>query len=81
MVTEPDGSVGSTAIQAGLTRPGPATPHLVRLALVGLLLLVPIWGRDHAARLPWLYLVMLAFAVAFFASGARLHVSVFVAAA
>ena len=43
------------------------TPHLARLALVGLLLLVPIWGRDHAARLPWLYLVMLAFAVAFFA--------------
>jgi UDP-GlcNAc:undecaprenyl-phosphate GlcNAc-1-phosphate transferase len=40
----------------------------VRLALVGLLLLVPIWGRDHAARLPWLYLVMLAFAVAFFAA-------------
>ena len=67
-MTEPDRSIGSTAIQAELTRPGPATPHLIRLALVGLLLLVPIWGRDHAARLPWLYLVMLAFAVAFFAA-------------
>ena len=66
-MTEPDRSIGSTAIQTGLTRPDPATPHLIRLALVGLLLLVPIWGRDHAARLPWLYLVMLAFAVAFFA--------------
>jgi hypothetical protein len=39
------------------------TPHLGRLALVGLLALTPIWGRDHAARLPWLYLVVLAFAV------------------
>jgi len=36
--------------------------------MVGMLMLVPIWGRDHAARLPWLYLVMLAFAVAFFAA-------------
>jgi len=31
-------------------------------------MLIPIWGRDHAARLPWLYLVILAFAVAFFAA-------------
>ena len=69
MIHEPDHLPRvSTAIQAGLAQPGPAAPHLMRLALVGLLLLVPIWGRDHAARLPWLYLVMLAFAVAFFAT-------------
>jgi len=67
MINEPDPFPRvSTAIQAGLVQPGPMAPHLMRLALVGLLLLVPIWGRDHAARLPWLYLVMLAFAVAFF---------------
>src|SRR5439155_17430582 len=59
----------------GLGRDGPRggarglmAQHLARLVLVGLLLLVPIWGRDHAARLPWLYLVMLAFAVALFAA-------------
>jgi len=51
-------------MQAGLTAPATMIPHLARLALVGLLLLTPIWGRDHAARLPWLYLVVLAFAVA-----------------
>ena len=54
--------------RAELTAPATMTPHLARLVLVGLLLLIPIWGRDHAARLPWLYLVMLAFAVAFFAA-------------
>src|SRR5262245_56207859 len=53
---------------ASPAKPGLASPHLVRLTLVRLLLLVPIWGRDQAARLPWLYLVMLAFAVAFFAT-------------
>ena len=69
MINEPDRFPRvSTAIQAGLVKPGPTAPHLMRLTLVGLLLLVPIWGRDHAARLPWLYLVMLAFAVAFFAT-------------
>ena len=69
MINEPDRFPRvSTAIQAGFVTPSPAVPHLMRLALVGLLLLVPIWGRDHAARLPWLYLVMLAFAVAFFAT-------------
>ncbi|PYM98690.1 MAG: undecaprenyl-phosphate alpha-N-acetylglucosaminyl 1-phosphate transferase [Candidatus Rokuibacteriota bacterium] len=41
--------------------------HGARLALVGVLLLAPMWARDQAARLPWLYLVLLAFAVAFFA--------------
>ena len=55
-------------MQAGLTAPATIIPHLARLALVGLLLLTPIWGRDHAARLPWLYLVVLAFAVALFAA-------------
>src|SRR6266849_5914804 len=55
-------------MQAGLTAPATMIPHLARLALVGLLLLTPIWGRDHAARLPWLYLVALAFAVALFAA-------------
>ena len=54
--------------RAELPAPATMTPHLARLVLVGLLLLIPIWGRDHAARLPWLYLVMLAFAVAFFAA-------------
>ena len=54
--------------RAELTAPATMTPHLARLVPVGLLLLIPIWGRDHAARLPWLYLVMLAFAVAFFAA-------------
>jgi UDP-GlcNAc:undecaprenyl-phosphate GlcNAc-1-phosphate transferase len=55
----------STA-RAVLSDPAVLTPHLARLALVGLLALTPIWGRDHAARLPWLYLVVLAFAVALF---------------
>ena len=47
---------------ARATDPASLTPHLARLALLGLLVLTPIWGRDHAARLPWLYLVLLAFA-------------------
>lgn len=69
MTTEPDRAARvSPGPAADLAKPVPATPHLVRLTLVGLLLLVPIWGRDHAARLPWLYLVLLAFAVAFFAT-------------
>jgi len=55
-------------MQAGLTAPATVIPHLARLALVGLLVLTPIWGRDHAARLPWLYLVVLALAVALFAA-------------
>src|SRR5262249_60601560 len=54
------------AARAGLADPAILTSHLARLALVGLLALTPIWGRDHAARLPWLYLVVLAFAVALF---------------
>ena len=53
---------------ARATDPASLTPHLARLALLGLLVLTPIWGRDHAARLPWLYLVALAFAVALFAT-------------
>jgi len=66
---EPDRSApASSALPGEHAKLGPVTPHFVRLALVGLLLLVPIWGRDHAARLPWLYLVMLAFAVALFAT-------------
>jgi len=69
MTTEPERSTRVPPPRAvEIAKPGPATPHLVRLTLVGLLMLVPIWGRDHAARLPWLYLVMLAFAVAFFAT-------------
>jgi len=72
MTTGPDHTSHlSSPMRSELARPakpGLATPHLVRLTLVGLLMLVPIWGRDHAARLPWLYLVMLAFAVAFFAT-------------
>jgi UDP-GlcNAc:undecaprenyl-phosphate GlcNAc-1-phosphate transferase len=69
VTTEPDRAARvSPGPAADLAKPVPATPHLVRLTLVGLLLLVPIWGRDHAARLPWLYLVLLAFAVAFFAT-------------
>src|SRR3989441_1689743 len=55
-------------MQAGLTAPATIILHLARLALVGLLLLTPIWSRDHAARLPWLYLVVLAFSVALFAA-------------
>src|SRR5262245_63498546 len=69
MTTEPERSTRVPPRRAiEIAKPGPATPHLVRLALVGMLMLVPIWGRDQAARLPWLYLVMLAFAVAFFAA-------------
>ena len=41
---------------------------LPRLALVVSLLLTPAWGWFYAARLPWLYLVVLACAVAFFAT-------------
>jgi UDP-GlcNAc:undecaprenyl-phosphate GlcNAc-1-phosphate transferase len=41
---------------------------LPRLALPGALLLTPVWGWFHAARLPWLYLVALACGVAFFAT-------------
>ena len=41
---------------------------LPRLALVAALLLTPVWGWFHAARFPWLYLVALACAVAFFAT-------------
>ncbi|MBI4627879.1 MAG: undecaprenyl/decaprenyl-phosphate alpha-N-acetylglucosaminyl 1-phosphate transferase [Candidatus Rokubacteria bacterium] len=40
---------------------------LLRLALVVALLLTPVWRAFRAARLEWLYLVALAFAVAFFA--------------
>ena len=39
-----------------------------RFALVLALLFTPVWGWSHAARLPWLYLVALACAVAFFAT-------------
>jgi UDP-GlcNAc:undecaprenyl-phosphate GlcNAc-1-phosphate transferase len=56
----------SSAARPARSDPAVLTPHLARLALVGLLALTPIWGRDHAARLPWLYLVVLAFAVALF---------------
>lgn len=41
---------------------------LARLALVVALPLTSAWGWFHAARLPWLYLVTLAGAVAFFAT-------------
>lgn len=41
---------------------------LPRVALVAALLLTPVWGWSHAARLPWLYLAALACAVAFFAT-------------
>ena len=41
---------------------------LPRVALVAALLLTPVWGWFHAARVPWLYLVVLAGAVAFFAT-------------
>jgi UDP-GlcNAc:undecaprenyl-phosphate/decaprenyl-phosphate GlcNAc-1-phosphate transferase len=58
---------GPGALRAGLTDVSTLAPHLARLALLGLVVLTPIWGRDHAARLPWLYLVVLAFAVALFA--------------
>src|SRR5215475_537747 len=69
MTTEPERSTRVPPRRAiEIAKPGSATPHLGRLTLVGLLMLVPIWGRDQAARLPWLYLVMLAFAVAFFAT-------------
>ena len=68
-MTEPGrASLRPPSMQAGLTAPATIIPHLTRLALVGLFLLTPIWGRDHAARLPWLYLVVLAFAVALFAA-------------
>jgi UDP-N-acetylmuramyl pentapeptide phosphotransferase/UDP-N-acetylglucosamine-1-phosphate transferase len=63
---EPEHSVRrASALPAEAAKPGTMTPHVMRLALVGLFLLVPIWERDHAARLPWLYLVLLAFAVVF----------------
>jgi UDP-GlcNAc:undecaprenyl-phosphate/decaprenyl-phosphate GlcNAc-1-phosphate transferase len=66
-VTEPGPvQLRPPAAPASLADPAALTPHLGRLALVGLLALTPIWGRDHAARLPWLYLVVLAFAVALF---------------
>jgi UDP-GlcNAc:undecaprenyl-phosphate GlcNAc-1-phosphate transferase len=41
---------------------------VLRVAVVVALLLTPVWGQFHAARLPWLYLVLLASAVAFFAT-------------
>ena len=41
---------------------------LVRLAFPVALLLTPVWGWTHAERLPWLYLMALACAVAFFAT-------------
>ena len=41
---------------------------LVRLVFPVALLLTPVWGRTHAGRLPWLYLMALACAVAFFAT-------------
>jgi UDP-GlcNAc:undecaprenyl-phosphate/decaprenyl-phosphate GlcNAc-1-phosphate transferase len=63
-VTQPD----QVHLRAGSTDLAAIVPHLVRLAVLGLLLLTPIWGRDHAARLPWLYLVVLAFATALFAT-------------
>jgi UDP-GlcNAc:undecaprenyl-phosphate GlcNAc-1-phosphate transferase len=63
-VTQP----GQVRLRAGSTDLAAIVPHLARLALLGLLLLTPIWGRDHAARLPWLYLVVLAFAIALFAT-------------
>lgn len=59
---------GQAHLRAGSTDLASAVPHLARLTLLGLLLLVPVWGRDHAARLPWLYLVVLAFALALFAT-------------
>lgn len=55
---------GQVHLRAGFTDLAVIVPHLTRLTLVGLLLLTPIWGRGHAARLPWLYLVVLAFAIA-----------------
>jgi len=67
-VSDPHRTIDSPSLPTSVATQSPATPHLIRLTFVGLLLLVPIWGRDHAARLPWLYLVMLAFAVAFFAA-------------
>jgi UDP-GlcNAc:undecaprenyl-phosphate GlcNAc-1-phosphate transferase len=63
-VTQPD----QVHLRAGSTDLATIVPHVARLALLGLLLLTPIWGRDHAARLPWLYLVVLAFAIALFAT-------------
>jgi UDP-GlcNAc:undecaprenyl-phosphate GlcNAc-1-phosphate transferase len=54
--------------RAGLIEPAGVAPHLGRLILLAGLLLVPLWSRDHAARLPWLYLVLLAFATAWFAT-------------
>jgi UDP-GlcNAc:undecaprenyl-phosphate/decaprenyl-phosphate GlcNAc-1-phosphate transferase len=52
--------------RAGLIEPAALAPQLGRLMLVVGLLLLPLWSRDHAARLPWLYLVLLAFAAAWF---------------
>jgi UDP-GlcNAc:undecaprenyl-phosphate/decaprenyl-phosphate GlcNAc-1-phosphate transferase len=59
---------GQDHLRAGAVDFTAILPHLARLVLLGLLLLTPIWGRDHAARLPWLYLVGLAFAIALFAT-------------
>ena len=67
-MSDPHRTIDSPSLPTSVATQSPATPHLIRLTFVGLLLLVPIWGRDHAARLPWLYLVMLACAVAFFAA-------------
>ena len=44
------------------------TATLLRLALVGALLLPPVWRAFRAAQAEWLYLVALAFAVALFAT-------------
>jgi len=66
-VTEPGRTyLRPPSVQASLTAPATLVPHATRLALAGLLLMLPVWGRDHAARLPWVYLVLVAFAVAFF---------------
>jgi UDP-GlcNAc:undecaprenyl-phosphate/decaprenyl-phosphate GlcNAc-1-phosphate transferase len=59
---------GQVHLRAGAMDLAAILPHLARLVLLGLLLLTPIWARDHAARLPWLYLVGLAFAIALFAT-------------
>src|SRR5207249_10040784 len=40
----------------------------LRFVFVGVLLFTPFWRWFYAARLPWLYLVVLACALAFFAT-------------
>jgi UDP-GlcNAc:undecaprenyl-phosphate GlcNAc-1-phosphate transferase len=50
--------------RAGLIEPVVLVPHLGRVMLLVGLLLLPFWSPAHAARLPWLYLVLLAFAAA-----------------